>query len=103
MIDLLLGNPLLLLFTVLVIGFPLGRIKLGGISMGVASVLFAGLAVGALHPDMKLPELVYQLGLVLFVYTVGLANGAGFFASFRRRGLRDNLFVATMLVVAAVL
>jgi len=103
MIDILLANPLILLFTVLVIGFPLGRIRLGGIHLGVAAVLFVGLGVGALHPDMKLPELVYQLGLVLFVYTVGLSNGAGFFASFRRRGIRDNLLVAGMLVFAAFL
>jgi len=101
MIDLLLASPLLLLFTVLVIGYPLGRIRIAGVNLGVAAVLFTGLALGALHPEMKLPELVYQSGLVLFVYTIGLSNGAGFFSSFRRRGLRDNLFVATLLVLAA--
>ena len=100
-IDLLLQNPLILLFTVIAVGYPLGRIRIAGISLGVAAVLFTGLAVGALHPEMKLPELVYQLGLVLFVYTVGLSNGPGFFASFRRRGLRDNIFVALILVFAA--
>jgi AspT/YidE/YbjL antiporter-like protein len=102
-IDLLLGNPLILLFTVIAIGYPLGRVRIAGVSLGVAAVLFTGLAVGALHPDMKLPELVYQLGLVLFVYTVGLSNGSGFFASFRRRGVRDNLFVACLLIFAALL
>ena len=100
-IDLLLQNPLILLFTVIAVGYPLGRIRIAGISLGVAAVLFSGLAVGALHPSMKLPELVYQLGLVLFVYTVGLSNGPGFFASFRRRGLRDNLFVALILLFGA--
>jgi putative transport protein len=103
MIELLVSNPLVLLFAVLVIGYPLGRIRIGGVSLGVASVLFVGLALGGLDPEMKLPELVYQLGLVLFVYTVGLSNGPGFFHSFRRRGLRDNLFVAGMLVFAAAL
>lgn len=101
MIDLLLSNPLILLFTVIAVGYPLGRVRIAGVSLGVAAVLFTGLAVGALHPEMKLPELVYQLGLVLFVYTVGLSNGPGFFASFRRRGLRDNIFVALILVFAA--
>jgi putative transport protein len=100
-IDLLLSNPLILLFTVIAVGYPLGRVRVAGVSLGVAAVLFTGLALGALHPDMKLPELVYQLGLVLFVYTVGLSNGPGFFASLRRRGLRDNLFVALVLVLAA--
>jgi len=103
MIQLLLNNPLLLLFLVAAIGYPLGQIKIGGSSLGVAAVLFVGLAFGALHPDMKLPELVYQLGLVVFVYTIGLSSGRVFFASFRRKGLRDNLFVLAMLAVATSL
>ncbi|HKZ83957.1 MAG TPA: aspartate:alanine exchanger family transporter [Anaerolineae bacterium] len=103
MIQLLIDNPLLLLFVVAAIGYPLGRIKIGGSSLGVAAVLFVGLAIGSLHPDLKLPELVYQLGLVIFVYTIGLSSGPVFFASFRRKGLRDNLFVVGMLVLAAAI
>ena len=103
MIQLLIDNPLLLLFVVAAIGYPLGRIKIRGINLGVAAVLFAGLAIGALHPDLKLPEIIYLLGLVLFVHTVGLSSGPGFFASFRRKGLRDNLFVVGMLVFTAAL
>ncbi len=101
MIDLLIKNPLLLLFVVAAIGYPLGHLKIAGQSLGVAAVLFVGLFIGAQHPDLKLPEVVYQLGVVLFVYTVGLSSGPGFFASFRRKGLRDNLFVAGMLLFAA--
>ncbi|WP_343425317.1 hypothetical protein [Candidatus Amarolinea dominans] len=86
MIEILLANPLLLLFLVGAIGYPLGSIKIGGSSPGVAAVLFVGLAFRRCIP-MKLPELVYQLGLVVFVYTVGLSSGRQFFASFRRRGL----------------
>ena len=97
----LVANPLLLLFVVVAVGYPLGRVRLGEFSLGVAGVLFAGLAAGALHPDLKLPELIYELGLVLFVYTMGLANGPSFFASLRRRGLRDALFVAVLLTAAA--
>ncbi len=95
------ANPLLLLFVVVAVGYPLGRVRVGGFSLGVAGVLFAGLAAGALHPELKVPELIYQLGLVLFVYTIGLANGPTFFASFRRQGLRDSLFVAALLIGAA--
>lgn len=93
MTEYLLDNPLLLLCLVVAIGYPLGRIKIRGSSLGVASVLFAGLAVGALDADLKLPSIVYQLGLLLFVYTVGLANGRVFFSSFRRQGVRDALLV----------
>src|SRR6185503_1277187 len=78
-------------------------IKIKGSSLGVAAVLFVGLAIGSLHPDLKLPEIIYILGLVLFVYTIGLSSGPGFFASFGRKGLRDNLLVVGSLVLAATL
>lgn len=103
MTDFLLDNPLLLLFVVVAIGYPLGRIRIRGSSLGVASVLFAGLAVGALDADLKLPDILYQLGLVVFVYTVGLSHGRGFFASFRRQGVRNTLFVLGVVAVAFLL
>ncbi|MBC8076268.1 MAG: transporter [Chloroflexales bacterium] len=103
MVTILLDNPLLLLFVVSALGYLLGRVAIGGSSLGVAAVLFVGLAFGALDPNLKLPEIVYQLGLIVFVYMVGLSSGRQFFASFRRKGLRDNLFVAGMLVFAAAL
>jgi putative transport protein len=101
MIQILIDNPLLLLFAVVALGYPLGRIKIGGSSLGIAAVLFVGIAVGALDPNLKLPEIVYQLGLLLFVYTVGLSSGPGFFASLRNKGIRDNLLVIGILLVAA--
>ncbi|NJN97236.1 MAG: transporter [Anaerolineales bacterium] len=101
MIQLLLDNPLLLLFIVTAIGYPLGHIKIKGSSLGVAAVLFVGLAFGSLHPDLKLPEVIYTFGLVLFVYTIGLSSGPAFFASFRRKGLRDNLLIVGGLCLAA--
>ncbi len=103
MIDLLLQNSLLLLFVVAALGYVIGRIKVRGISLGVSAVLFVGLFFGALHPDMKLPEIIYTLGLVLFVYTIGLSSGRGFFAAFKRKGLRDNALVLGMVIFAAVL
>jgi putative transport protein len=103
MVQILIDNPLLLLFTVAAIGYPLGRIKFCGVSLGVAAVLFVGLAIGALDPNLKLPEIIYLLGLALFVYTIGLSSGRSFFASFERKGLRDNLFVIGMLIFAAIL
>ena len=100
MLQILIDNPLLLLFLVAAVGYPLGRIKICGSSLGVASVLFTGLAIGSLHPDLKLPEIVYVLGVALFVYTVGLANGPAFVASFRKEGLRNNLLVVGVLLFA---
>ncbi len=101
MIQVLIANPLLLLFVVVAVGYPLGRIKVAGVSLGVASVLFAGLAIGALNPKLRLPEILYQFGLVLFVYTIGLSNGRAFFESFKRKGFRDNSLVLALIAVAA--
>ena len=106
MIAALSDHPLLLLFLVSAIGYPLGRLRVCGSSLGITAVLFVGLAFGALDPSLELPETVYSLGLVVFVYTVGLASANGFFGSFRRDGLRDNFFVIAILgavtLVAAV-
>ena len=101
MIELLIANPLLLLFLIAAISYPLGRIKVKGTSLGVAAVLFVALAVSALDPRLVLPEAIFQLGAVLFVYTLGLSGGPSFFASFRGKGLRDNLFVTAILIGAA--
>lgn len=101
LIALLRDQPLVLLFAVLALGFALGRVRVAGVSLGVAAVLFVGLAAGALDPALQVPEVVQRFGLVLFVYTVGLASGPGFVASFRRRGLRDALFTAVLLALAA--
>ncbi len=98
----LIDNPLLLLFVVVAIGYPLGRLKIRGTSLGVASVLFAGLAVGAIDQRLKLPEILYQFGLVIFVYTIGISNGRAFFASFRRQGGRHTLLVTGVVGIAVL-
>ena len=103
MIETLEANPLLLLFLVVAIGYWIGQIRILGNSMGVAAVLFVGLAFGALDPALQMPQIVLDLGLVLFVYTIGLANGPGFFNKFRREGLREVLFVVGILVLPAIL
>ncbi len=100
MINLLLSNPLLLLFLVAAIGYPLGKLTIRGTSLGIAAVLFVGIAFGSLHPNLKVPSILYELGLGLFVYTLGLSNSGAFFTSLKRRGVRDNLLVAGGLLLA---
>ncbi|GFO55846.1 putative transporter [Geomonas sp. Red276] len=102
MTKILLDNPLLLLFLVAGIGYPLGRIKIFGSSFGVAAVLFVGLAFGAMHPQMKLPDVIYMLGLSIFIYAIGLSGGPVFVTSFKREGLRYNLLVLTILGICAI-
>ena len=74
-IDLLAEQPLLLLFVVAALGYAIGEIKIKGTGLGVAAVLFVGLAFGALDERLTLPPALVSLGLVLFVYMVGLASG----------------------------
>jgi putative transport protein len=101
MIELLAAHPLVLLFAVAAVGVPLGRIRVVGVRVGVAAVLFAGLAFGALDPRLRLPEVIVQLGLALFVYLVGLASGRAFVRSFDARGLRANALVLVALIAGA--
>ena len=97
--QLLVDNPLLTLFLVAGIGYPLGRLRFGGASLGVAAVLFVGLAVGASSKIIKLPEIIQQLGLVMFVYTLGLSSGPGFVAAFKKRGFQASFLTVLALLV----
>lgn len=103
MIKILETNPLLLLFLVAALGYWLGQIRFRGSSLGVAAVLFVGLFFGALDPDLTIPNHYLNIGLVLFVYTIGLSNGPGFFAKFRRDGMREVLFIIGIMLLPALL
>ena len=84
--DLLASSAPALLFTVVGLGYFLGTIRIRGFTLGVAAVLFVGLVFGALDPvNFVIPEVIYVLGLILFVYTVGLQSGSMFFNLFRRQ------------------
>lgn len=97
LITLLAKNSLLLLFAVAAIGYPIGRIKIKGISLGIAALLFTGIGFGAIDPRLKLPEAFYQLGLALFIYTIGLSSSPGFFAALNKKGLRTNVLSFAIL------
>ena len=102
-LDFLAANPLVLLFLVAAFGYPIGQLRVRGSSLGVAAVLFVGLAAGALDGRLVLPEIVYMLGLAIFVYTVGLSNGRAFLATLRRDGLRQGAAAVGVLLLAVLL
>lgn len=77
-IELLSESSLLLLFVVLAVGSPLGKIKIAGINLDIVSILFTGLAFEALTPDIKLPIIIYEIGLVLFIYCIGISKIGGY-------------------------
>src|SRR5688572_32881135 len=105
-IELLAANELLLLFTVIVLGLLLARVEIQGVRIGLAGVLFAGLGLSALlaprGPGVTLAPELKELGLVLFVYCVGLSSGRGFFAAFKTRGLKLNLAIVAALAAGAL-
>ncbi|MBI2496658.1 MAG: putative transporter [Opitutae bacterium] len=86
-------------------GTALGRIRVFGVSLGVAGVLFAGLLLGYLKLtiDHEVLEFVREFGLIIFVYTLGLQIGPGFFGSLRARGLMLNAFAAAIVLLGTVL
>ncbi len=90
-------EALLYLFLAAALGSLLGNLKWRGNSLGVASVLFVGLAIGAIRPDIKIPDIIKLLGLAIFVYSIGLSSGASFFSSLKNRGV-SNL-VLTLLIL----
>ena len=95
-------DPLLLVFVVAAVGYMAGRVRIGGFGFGVAATLFAGLAFGMADPQLEVPRSLWTLGLVLFVYTVGLAAGPGFLTALRRRGVGANVAVLAAVSTAAV-
>ncbi|PHN03188.1 aspartate:alanine exchanger family transporter [Flavilitoribacter nigricans] len=93
MIEAFKESPLLLLFVVSAIGYLVGKISIGGAKLGSAAVLFVGLGFGALDPELSVPQIIIVLGLSMFVYTIGISSGSGFFHTFKKHGLTNSLFI----------
>lgn len=102
--ELLAEHELLLVFVVMVTGVLLGRVSFFGTRLGVAGVLFAGIAVAVIarSPDhaLAITPILRDFGLVLFVYSVGISSGPGFFRAWREQGVRFNLAVLSALAAA---
>ncbi|CAB3801497.1 Aspartate/alanine antiporter [Paraburkholderia caffeinitolerans] len=77
--DLLSAQPLFALFLTIAIGYLVGEINIKGVALGSGAVLFVGLAVGAFAPKSAPPPLLGTLGLLLFLYGIGIQYGAQFF------------------------
>src|SRR5262252_2536591 len=97
------ATPILTLFVVIGLGYLLGQVNIFGFRFGIAGVLFVGIALGSLSPDIALPEILSSFGLILFVYTIGIQSGPAFFSSFRKQGMKANLLATGVLVFGAVL
>ncbi|MHC0053970.1 putative transporter [Actibacterium sp. D379-3] len=87
------------------LGLLLGKVEVKGVGLGIGGVLFSGIAVGhvssamGLEYDAHVLEFVREFGLILFVYTIGVQVGPGFFASLQKTGLRLNIAAASIVLL----
>ncbi|HMO52296.1 MAG TPA: putative transporter [Kiritimatiellia bacterium] len=95
------AHNMLILSGVIALGIAIGHIRIFGISLGIAGVLFSGLLFGHFHLHMEgeILEFVREFGLILFVFTIGMHVGPSFFASFRKQGLKLNLLAAMVVLL----
>jgi putative transport protein len=96
----LLSEPMLVLFAILAIGSWIGQFSIRGLSLGSAGVLFTALVFG--HFGKTVPREVMDLGLLLFVYAVGINAGPRFFRTFRRQGIQFVIIAAVTLIAGAL-
>lgn len=93
----LLNSSYFALFLIVALGFMLGRIKIKGLSLDVSAVIFIALLFG--HFGVVIPKELGNFGLVLFIFTIGIQAGPGFFDSFRSKG--KTLILITLLIVGS--
>ena len=87
---------------VIAIGIALGKIKICGLSLGVTWVLFVGIAFGhfKMNVDSNILHFVREFGLILFVYSIGLQVGPGFFSSFKKAGIKLNAIALSSIFMS---
>src|SRR5665811_1563944 len=97
----LLTNSYFALFSIVALGFALGRIKIFGLSLDVSAVIFVALIFG--HFGVIIPKDFQNLGLVLFIFTIGIQAGPGFFESFKKEGRQLAIFATLLIFIAGII
>ena len=97
MFESLLQTSYFALFLIISLGFVLGRIRIKGLSLDVSAVIFVALLFG--HFGVVIPKELGNIGLVLFIFTIGIQAGPGFFDSFRSKG--KTLIILALLIVGS--
>ena len=87
------------------VGIWLGRVKIAGISLGVTCVLFTGIIFSyfGLTVNAEIEHFLKEFGLTLFVYTIGLQVGPGFFVSLKQNALKNNLLAASVVLLGILI
>jgi putative transport protein len=99
------AHTILIYSLIIITGLYLGRRKVFGISLGITFVLFAGIAAGhfGLRANHAVIDFIKDFGLILFVFSIGLQVGPGFFSSFRKGGLSLNLFALSIVSLGVLM
>jgi len=97
------AHTILIYSLVIAIGVALGKLKIYRISLGITFILFAGIAVGhfGFKVNHDIIDFVRDFGLILFVFTIGLQVGPGFFSSFKKGGLTLNMLAMSIVLLGA--
>ena len=100
-----LASTILLYSFVIFAGIYLGKIKIFGISLGVTFVLFVGIIVGhfGYQADNNVLHFLREFGLILFIFSIGMQVGPGFFSSFKDGGVKMNLLAVTGICLNVVI
>ena len=95
------ASTLILYSFVISAGIFIGKLKIGGVSLGVTFVLFVGILMGHLGyvVDDAILKFVREFGLILFIFSIGLQVGPGFFSSFKKGGVRLNMLAVLTIVL----
>ena len=99
------AHSVLILSLVIAFGIMLGKIKVAGISLGVTWILFVGIVFGHfnLNLDEHLLHFLKEFGLILFVYSIGLQVGPGFFSAFKKGGLTLNVLAMLVIFISVLI
>ena len=98
------AHTILIYSFVIAIGIALGKVKIYGISLGITFVLFAGIFVGhfGFKVNHEMLEFIKEFGLILFVFSIGLQVGPGFFESFKKGGITLNLLALSVVLLGGL-
>ncbi len=96
-----LAATIILYSFVIALGVYLGKLKIGGVSLGVTFVLFVGIVMGhfGYEVDAQVLKFIREFGLILFIFAIGLQVGPGFFSSFKEGGIRLNLLAVSAIAL----
>lgn len=100
-----LAATIILYSFVIAVGVYLGKLKIGGVSLGVTFVLFVGIIMGHFGYEVndQVLKFIREFGLIIFIFAIGLQVGPGFFSSFKEGGIRLNMLAVSAIALNVII